>query len=151
MDQELINQIHEEAREAVRGYRNRALAAFVLILVAYGYLFNVDQRADIDRQQDAKAARAAIVESGNIVAISGCNQHFRDRQAIRAVLFASRRVQQRARKRGDTTRAQYLDSIRFYRSQLTRLRLPDCRDTVRTLTDDPNRKPLVVPRPLYPK
>lgn len=142
--------INEAARCAVRGYRNRAIAGFTILLLAVGYLFNEQERESVQRAQDAKNNRAALARSGNIVAADGCNRDFRDRQAIRGVMIASRANQKRAYKRGEISREQYIDGREFFRDQLQKLALPDCRKALSVLTDDPSKE-LDFPQPLYPQ
>lgn len=138
------------ARKEIRGYRNRAILGFLVLLLAVVYLWNSQERSSIERAKEAQDQRAQIVRSGNIVAIDGCNRDFLDRQALRGLLTASQAASKRSYRRDLITKTRYELSREFFQEQLKALPLPDCRNASNTLTTNPN-KPLNLPAPLYPK
>ncbi len=140
------------ARGVLRTFQRRAVVGFVVLaagLVGGQYSgFKQQENARKDRTAIANAQRQAIVDSGNAVAIAGCNQDFRDREATRGVLEDAR---EQLRKNKNRIPAQdYNEAIAFYQDELdNKLPLPDCRAAGHILTTNP--KKVVAPElPLYP-
>lgn len=127
---------------ATRRHARRALVGYFVMFLAF--LGNV-----LYAQHVAREGREAIVKSGDIIAIDGCNRDYRERQEVRQVLIASRQFQEGALKRGDISQIQHDRAIDFYNDRLEGLPLPDCRRAGDILTDDPDSLTRM-PEPLYP-
>lgn len=130
------------ANAAVRKYLRFALVGYLL-------LFSGIVAERIVSGQEAADSRQAIVQSGTVVAVDACNQRFKDRTEVRAVLEGSKAFQARSLKNGTITRQQYDAAVGFYDERLKGLPLPDCRLTLGVLTTDPDDAP-AIPEPLYP-
>jgi hypothetical protein len=94
---------------------------------------------------EANDAREAIVQSGTAVAVTACNERFRDRRSLRAVLIASRNATRASKDISDERRKA---SEAFFNDRLSKLPLPDCRSSLTVLSDDPNAK-VKIPKPLF--
>jgi hypothetical protein len=151
--EQTVKAVEKGTRNGVRHYRNRAVIGFLILLlglVAVRWADNERANEAVkDRVATANAQRAAIVKSGNVVAVDGCNGRFRDRVEIRSVLQSSKDFLAREYKKGNITEARFKESSAFYDERLSGLPLPDCRKAANILTTDPN-KVLPVPDPLYP-
>lgn len=121
----------------------RATAGFAALLVGVG----VNSKLDRDRANDS---RAALVKSGRIVSVDGCNRDFKLYQSIRQVFQRSLAALSAQHDNGLITDAEFARSKAFYEQQLEQFNPPDCRVTRSLLTDDPERAEQPVPRPLYP-
>lgn len=146
LSQEILDQIGHETEHAskkvLKRFRKEAVAGFLILALGLGIGTSANNHTNA-------ASRVQIVKSGQAVAVSGCNRDFRFASGLRGVLYASRDFQAGALKRGDISRDRYKLAVRFYKTQLQALPLPDCRVAKEILTDDPNAK-IVVPQPLYP-
>lgn len=118
------------AKNAVRTYRNRALAGFIVLILGIGYVQH-------SQASNATTARNAIVKSGRVVSVTGCNRDFRTQTALRGVLQASESFSKQAAKNGTITQADLAERVKFYETQINNLELPDCRAAQAILTDDP--------------
>lgn len=131
---------------ALLRYRRAAVVGFVVLLLGVGYnIYDVNQRS--------ADGRDALVKSGRVVSVSGCNRDFNSISALRGLLTSARASQREAVKRGDIpapSPAQQTRTDEFYHDQFQKIKLPDCRKAESLLTDDPDDLP-AVPRPLYPK
>lgn len=116
--------------------------------VAYLFLVAAVSFAISSAQGEGDARRAAIVETGRIVAVDGCNRDFRSLQAIRSVLIAAKAQHNSLLRRKLITKVQHDDAIRFYDVQLRGVELPDCRKSLGILSEDPDKK-IATPEPLY--
>ncbi len=130
------------ARKALRKYTVSAIAGFLILLGGIGLVRWEDTRR-------SNASSETIVESGNAVAVAACNRDFDTIGILRGVLLAGAEIQVVAAKRGDITRAQAEASAEFYTKQLTLLKQPDCRKSLRVLTDNPDARPIQVPTPKF--
>lgn len=133
----------KSAREAVRGYRNSALVGFAILLGGLGGGFWA-------QQHDASEARNAIVISGRNVAVSGCNDRFRQQQVIRGIIRSGSKQIDRYESEGTLTPAQGKRAQIENRKSVRKVKLPDCRLQRDLLTDDPRSLKPDVPAPLYP-
>jgi hypothetical protein len=100
-------------------------------------------------EKDAKDGRQAIVQSGRVVAVDGCNRDFNSISQQRAVLQRAQVVIRQGYAKGQYTEAQYERAKKFYNQQLHKIDLPDCRTAKDIITDDP-RNPGTLPVPRYP-
>lgn len=154
MTQEQLEFFTEQQQVAVeralKRYSRKALIGFLALFV--GFLFNAlnNQRQDRQADEASTAAREAIIDSGNLVAVNGCNRDFEDRVAMRGVLLASKSFTDQAVAEGRLTEYEGERRIAFYDERLRELPLPDCRDTRNLITDDPDVH-IIVPEPLYPE
>lgn len=144
---------HRATSKALKRYSLGALLGFLILFVG----LVVVRHEDANRAKEATAARIAvadsqrkaIVQSGTVVAVGGCNERFKDRQEVRAVLEASKAESLKAYNAGDITKERLRRSLAFYDQRLDGLPLPDCRQSQNILTTDINAVP-PVPKPLYP-
>lgn len=139
---QLDHYVTTEVKEALNKYRREALIGFLVLL------FGVLAAITITLKQ-GDDSRSAIVKSGNLLAVDGCNRDFVSREEIRSVLTASQGFQARAFKNGTITQEQYDSALAFYEERLKALPLPDCRVAQHTLTSDPKAR-IKVPDPRYP-
>lgn len=130
--------------KALNRYRTASLAAFMILFIGILLALYVNSKA-------SHAERDAIVRTGRIVAVDSCNARFRDREALRDLFVRLQSaVVQQAEKSGtspDSPRVRF--AIKFYKDELDRLPLPDCRRTEQILTADPEKQ-TYTPTPLHP-
>jgi hypothetical protein len=154
LTREQLDFFTEQTRRAVNKallrYAKRAAVGFLLLFL--GFLFNAwnneNQWERIESSSDE--ARAALVESGDIIAVDGCNRDFETVKALRGVLIASAEFAQNAYNQGIITESDLDQRKRFYAEQLSTLSLADCRKAQGILTDDADH-PLKMPAPMYPE
>lgn len=129
---------------ALHRWRIGATTGFLILLIGVAGAFAVNNR-------DQRIARDAIIKSGSVVAVDGCNARYHDRAALRAIFIRLQTaVLQQAQNENipvSSRRVQF--ALEFYRDQLQRLPLPDCRPTAHILTDQPY-PPVRVPTPKHP-
>lgn len=144
------HQTEKAVEKALTKYTKRAILGFLLLFV--GFLFNAwNNENQWDRiEATSEEGRAALVESGDIIAVDGCNRDFKTTQALRGVLIASADFNKQNFRNGVIDKATLDERLDFYAEQLSNLALPDCRRTQGILTDEPDH-PLKVPEPLYPE
>jgi hypothetical protein len=135
-------------RRQFRRFRNQALVGFLILAGGVGAAFAVSAQDQAARHELAKDQRHAIVQSGHAVSVAGCNRDYLTIGRLRNVLLASQAFQTAALKRGDITQAQFDRARTFYSAQLAGLPLPDCRDALAVLTDNPKAR-IVIPTPLH--
>ncbi len=140
--EQTVKAVEKGTKKGVRHYRNNAIIGFLLLLFGLGY---VQWRA----MESAVESRDAIVKSGRVVSVSGCNRDYRSLTALRGTLKASRRFTVNAGKQGVIGPSEVATRLAFYDAQLDRLRLPDCRVAAKVVTDDP-KDIGDVPVPLHP-
>jgi hypothetical protein len=143
------HQTQRAVDKALGKYMRRAIFGFLILLI--GFLFNAaNNEAQWDSIRDASAeGREALVQSGDVIAVDGCNRDFQTIKAIRGVLLASAEFSRANYRSGLISKADLDERLKFYAEQLSGLSLPDCRETQGILTDDPEH-PRAVPEPLYP-
>lgn len=130
--------VQEAVRTAQRRGVRMALTGYLVFfggIVAERYISSGENRG----------ARQTIVKSGTAVAVSACNERFRDRRSIRAVLIASRL---QVRQRDDISSDRRRRAINFLNDRLARLPMPDCRESLTVLSAKPNAE-VRIPKPLY--
>jgi hypothetical protein len=131
-------------RHGVHRYARRAVIGFAILLAANIYVWR-------DSNTNNSDARNAIVDSGKVVSVAGCNRDYRSISALRGVLTTADRLQARAIKQGDirVTPKQRATAHKFYTDQLNNIKLPDCRAAESILTSETGDVP-PAPKPLYP-
>jgi hypothetical protein len=135
-------QVRHAADKAARRTQRRALVGFLILLVGIAAAFYTNS-------QTAGESRRAIVDTGRIVSVSGCNRDYEDRVAVRKVLEASKNFTKNAYERLNLTPEELEIRLEFYDDQLADLPLPDCRKASKVVSDDPTKVP-AMPEPLYP-
>lgn len=125
-----------------RRFRTRAVVGFTILLAGVGASFYTQGK-------DSDEGRTAIVQSGRAVSVSGCNRDFVTTERFRNLLLRGQAAQKRALADGDITQRQYELGTKFYERELRLTPLPDCRESLEVVTDDPDAE-IVVPEPLYP-
>lgn len=111
-------------------YRGNALLAFLVLTLAMGYVIASIQTTANDYRENL--ARAVV---------TGCNRDFKTTTALKGILVASR----------ESTRAQSTDTKRseaFYKEQIEKLILPDCRIVAKLVRQTTG---IVDPVPLFEK
>lgn len=139
----ITEQTETAVRKALRTYSRRATIGFCLLFAAFMGNLLWSNKLSSD-------ARRAVVRSGDLIAVDGCNRDFQDRVAVRGVLIASRDFTKNAYKRLNLTPEELQLRLDFYNARLKELPLPDCRKSDDILTDDPGDA-VTVPTPLYPQ
>ncbi len=124
-----------------RTLRRAALGYFVLMAGVAGTYWN--------GQTVSKSERDAIVNTGKVVTVAGCNRDFVLITSVLGILSASQAQVELAEKRGVLTAPEAAARVAFFSEQIDKLRLPDCRRSVQILSTDPGRK-ASVPTPLHP-
>jgi hypothetical protein len=142
--------VDKGVRRGVKQYRNNALIAFVLLFAGFLYNANNNRIQDRDSERANADGRAAIVQSGDAVAIDGCNRAYEERLKIRDVFQNSKRLVQSRVNQGLGSADDAKAAIDFYDQQLESFKLPDCRKAASLLTDDPS-KPIPMIEPWYPE
>jgi hypothetical protein len=135
-------QVRHAADKAAKRTQRRALVGFLTLL--FGLLAAIWIGGN-----QADSARKAIVDTGRIVSVSGCNRDYEDRVAVRKVLIASKDFTKNAFERLNLTPEELQLRLDFYDDQLADLPLPDCRQARNVVSDDPTKVP-AFPEPLYP-
>lgn len=140
--------VDREVEGALKRYVSGAVVAYVILVAALGYILYSDSHQRDERRADSVAARHQIVNTGNAVALAGCNRDFRTITSLRAVLINAKGFQKAALKRGDVNKEQYDRTVVYYKAQLKKLQVPDCRAAAHTVTDNPSRR-VTLEAPLY--
>lgn len=131
------------AAEGAKIERRRNRIAFLLLLAGIILVFWLGNRA-------SDAERQAIVESGKVVAIDGCNRDYQEDVRIRDVFLTSQNLVKSRIQAGQSADPEAdKAALEFYDQQLDAFKLPDCRKAEGLLTSDPDR---FVPEiePFYP-
>jgi hypothetical protein len=127
---------------ALSRYSKRAAVAFVILFL--GTLGN-----GYYTSREASEGRSAIVTSGRVVSVSGCNRDYQDREQFRFLLI---RLKQAARaaaaKDPNYGEARLKAALDFYNEQLKAYPSLDCRISRTVVTDDPSKLPKF-PEPCY--
>lgn len=139
----LTAQTEHAAKKSVRRYRNEALVGFLCLLLGGGGSFWT-------QQHDAKTSRNAIVVSGRNVAVSGCNDRYRQQQVIRGLIRSGVKQIDQYEAEGTLTAAQAARARLENAQSVAKVKLPDCRLSRDILTDDPRKLLPDNPEPLYP-
>lgn len=147
LTEEQLNLIGAETQHAaakvLKRYSLSAVVGFLILLGTNVFVWGTAQNLN-------QESRDAIVVSGKVVSIEGCNRDFQTISALRGVLTAAQRQGEKAADAGDISPAQLERSRDFYDTQLKKLRLPDCKVAGEILTADKDELPRV-PTPLRPK
>lgn len=144
-------------QERLRDLKSRFVAWFYSpiargwALLAFGVLAFGIGLAIQSVEKSSDQAQRAIVNSGRVISVAGCNRDYEFTGVIRAQLAASRRQIERARTRGDLSNARARENDEFFATQLALIKRPDCREAVRVVTDNPDNIRIGIPPPLYDK
>lgn len=137
----ISNEVRHSANKVLRNWVIGGTIAFVLILIGLIVAFHVDA-------QHNEESRKAIVNSGRAVSVAGCNRDYDSIQKLRGIIIASRPQLKTYYEEGSLTRAQYLRALDNIQKQLKDYPLPDCRRSLKVLTDDEDAT-VVIPEPKY--
>jgi hypothetical protein len=154
MTEEQLLFFAEESRRAaekgtIRGihaYRRQAIIAFVILVLGVGYNSYIGVQGSVERAKIANEAREAIVQSGRVVAVDGCNRDYADRVKFRNLLL---RLQAASAVSRTQTPEQRKRSQQFYKTELANYPLIDCRRARDIITDEPDEL-RTAPEPWYP-
>lgn len=130
------------SKHRIRSYAKGALVGFVILLAGVGLAFR-------EGTLRANGARDAIVRSGSVIAVDGCNRDFRSISNLRGIIDNSRTQLKSYERDGTISHEQYLRGLAEIDKQLKTYPLPDCRKADDVLTANPNKVP-EAPVPLHP-
>lgn len=131
------------AKAENRTQRRNAVIGYVTLLLAVLAVF-------VTSQNDAEEARTAIVTSGKVVSVAGCNQDFDTTLKIQKLFARSLAGLKVQHDNGNITDEQYKVGKDFYTDQLASFTLPDCRKVEKIITSDPRKTHYPPPFPRYP-
>ncbi len=129
-------------KRALKTQRRRTMGAFLLLLVGLMLVVGLQQHDDSE-------AREAIVRSGTIVAVDGCNRDFRNDMRLRRSFQRLKDASTASFEAGRVDFDRYAAAQEFYDREISFLDGPDCRRAASIITSDLDqlRRPV---RPLYP-
>jgi hypothetical protein len=133
----------EGVRKGRKQQARQARIGFIILLLGILLVFHLGNRA-------SDGERQAIVDSGKVVSVDGCNRDYTEDVRIRDVFLTSRSIIKNRLEAGESADPQAdKAAVRFYDEQLLAFKLPDCRRAEALLTSDPDR---FVPdiEPFYP-
>ena len=136
-------------RDALRKYIPGALIGYLILLAGLIFAWNERDQQTAARRADNVAARHQIVNTGNAVAVSGCNRDFESATKLRALIAAGRPQIKQYVKDGTLTPAQGDRALANIDAQLRTYALPDCRKVAHVVTDNPDRY-VTIPAPKHP-
>lgn len=130
-------------KTAVDRVQKRALAAFLILFAGIAGNFYVNSH-------DANQQRDAIVASGQVVAVDGCNRDFKTGNDFINLFQRLDEANSAALKSGRITQEDRDLAHGFYASEIAKKEAaqPDCRQSRDLLTSDPD-KTRDVPTPLH--
>lgn len=141
-------------KRALKSFSKKATAGFLVLLIGVGVNSYFGQHYNtVARERDAKTtmrASQAIVRSGNLVAVDGCNREYRSTQGLRDIVSHGADAVKRQHSQGLLTSEQERKSLAFYQELNEKLVLPDCRDAAKILSIDPKKVQTPPARPLHP-
>lgn len=131
-----------DIRYALKHYSRRATTWFAILTVAA--ILN-----GVYTSQQSGRGRDAIVTSGRVVSVAGCNRDYQDREKFRELLI---RLKQAARASAAADPNADPERLRaaldFYNDQLKAYPSLDCRASAKVITDDPTKLPKT-PEPCF--
>jgi len=137
MTQEQLEWITEQnqkaAEKATRRTMRRALVGYLIL--TFGVLAMY-----LNGQHVGGAERDAIVQSGRVVSVDGCNRDFGDAERFLALLQRLKRANEASFKAGNITPQAHDAAIQFYNKEIARAErsVPDCRKAAKVVTSDPD-------------
>lgn len=102
--------------------------------IGYGVIFLGSVGMYLNGQSVSSNERGAIIQSGDVVAVVGCNRDFESIGSQRGLLIRARAAIQDAKISSDEKAA----AVQFYSDELAKLQYPDCRKAKDILTSDPD-------------
>lgn len=138
-DKEYVN---ERVDQVLRSYRRQAIIGFLILLIGVAAAFYRGQTL-------ANDSRDAIVDSGDVVAVSGCNRDYETIDALRDQLEVSLDRIDQLEADGTYTKAQASAGRESTHQFLDKYQLPDCRPVSSILSSDPDGR-FTVPPARYP-
>jgi hypothetical protein len=121
----------------------------MILLVGLIVAFRVGADYNAHNNAVADQNRNAIVQSGRVVSVDGCNRDFKSISSLRGLLLRAQVSIAVQHKAGILEGRQYQDAVRYYQKALDDIKLPDCRRAKKVVTDDPTQIRRE-PTPLYP-
>lgn len=138
--------VRKGTSRGVKHYRNNALVGFMILLVGVGWNIREVKHATEVRTKVAAESRDAIVASGRIVAIDGCNRDYADRVKFRNLLL---RLKIATKSNPNSSPEQKKRAVEFYDQELSNYPLIDCRRARNVITSNPDSL-RAAPDPYYP-
>jgi hypothetical protein len=129
-------------KEAAKAVIRRSLVAYLFVLVIIGYVF-------FDSNRDSSNQRDAIVSTGDVAVVIGCNRDFQLIEKLRGVFQSAQLSTIRSFEQKRIDSKEFAESQAFYKAQLDGLKLPDCRNADDILSTDENHR-VLGPVPLHP-
>lgn len=138
------NENRRTARKATHKTLRGALVGYLILIVGVIAMYE-------NGQQVSENERDAVVKSGRVVAVEGCNRDFEQQARIIKLLQRLKAANNEQFKRGKISAQQHDTAIKFYAAEIARASdaLPDCRRAESILTSNPDAD-LTRIRPLYP-
>jgi hypothetical protein len=130
------------ARAENRKQRRNAVIGYLILVAGLVGVYAISQK-------DAGDARSAIVTSGKIVSVEGCNRDFEAAVGLRAVLVRGEAFIKAQRDDNLISEAAYKAGVAYYAEQKQNIKVPDCREVANVITDDPRKTTYPPPFPRY--
>lgn len=111
-------------------FKNEVAVGYIILFLGVLGAYWVDYGHNRD-------AREAIVASGNAVAVEGCNRDFDNAKARIESARLSLEQLEANRRRGIVEDEDYRRTKRAYMRLIASIKVPDCRDVVNVITDEP--------------
>jgi hypothetical protein len=137
------DQTRKAVKKAVRNYARGALLGFLVLLLSIVYVLGV-------QRHDANEANRAVVQSGQVVSVDGCNRDYHTIGRLRSLFLRLEDAARESYQKGRVTKEQADQAVDFYEAERRRLVLPDCRQSKNVLTYDPEQNQQRIPTPLHP-
>jgi hypothetical protein len=115
------------ARRVLGKYSKAAVVAFAVLVFGNGFAVSA-----------LNDARQAVVKSGAVVAVEGCNRDFDTIGVLRAQIVKSKETLKQYLNEGTLTKHQYERAVAETESLLEDYVQPDCRQAQKVITDDPS-------------
>lgn len=134
----------ESTRRTLRRWIKGAIVGYVVLIAGVFLMYENGQSVSANE-------RSAVVNSGRVVSVEGCNRDYRSAEAFVNLLERLRDSTISQHKQHKIDDARYRAGLEFYSAEIARAkgRLPDCREAETTLTADPDAD-LRNLKPLYP-
>lgn len=146
LTQEQLDFFSTQTAEAVKKSNKRVLrsafAGYLILLVGVFGMYENGQSVSGNERQ-------AVVDSGTVISVDGCNRDFQDREVLRAQIEKGKKTTLQYVKDGTLTQKQADRAIRETDEFLKSYPSIDCRPAAKILTDNPDDVTRI-PEPMYP-
>ena len=143
----MSKQSERAAHKATRRTLRSAFVGYVILIAGVLAMYQNGQHV-------SNGERDAIIRSGTVVSVEGCNRDFADKEQFISLLERLQSASKRSARLQHlkTTDPQVKLALDFYSDEIARAKreLPDCRREQHMLTDDPERTQPWPPLARYP-